>query len=87
MHATIGTSFSYQNCNTVLVLDRFVTLTLAGASLVLLISFFYDLKRTYRSLIVSALVLTLSTVSAYYLYAPRAERAIKKAPILLESLR
>ncbi len=87
MHAKIGSSYSYQTCNTVFVLDRFVMLALGGAVVTLVTSFFFDKKRSYRSLIVVVCIVASATISAYYLYAPRAQRSIKKAPILLESLR
>ncbi len=87
MHPNIGSSYPYQSCNTVFALDRFVILALVGGAAALLTSFFKDSKRAYRSLIISALVLSVSTIAAYYLYAPQAERAIRNAPILLDSLR
>lgn len=83
----IGASFSYRDCNTVLVLDRFVMLALGGAIIATVVSFYLDTKRSYRSLLVVVVIFSSATISAYYLYAPRAERSIKRAPILLESLR
>lgn len=87
LHPPIGSSFAYSSCNTVFVLDRFVTLALIGAVCILMIHLIVVKRKLYRKLITTSLIMGIMIISAYYLYTPNAERAIRRAPILLESLR
>lgn len=79
-------SYSYNRCNTVLVLDRFIGLALFGlaASVAVLYS---RKKRSLPAVILTACIFATIAIAAYYQYIPQAEAAVLRAPIILESLK
>lgn len=81
-------SYTWSECNIGLVLDRFVTLALAGFGFGVFILFSNTkLKKSgFRPILLSAVIMATMTVASFYLYINQAEKAINRAPIILDSL-
>lgn len=81
-------SYTWVECNIELVLDRFVILALAGFGFGVFVLFSNSkLKKTgFRPILLSAALMAGMTVASYYLYINQAERAVRHAPIILDSL-
>jgi len=81
------TSYVYEQCNTVLALDRFIALALVGLTIEGGVLLILKKHRSLLPLVATTAVLAGLACVAYYWYVPVAEAAVKRAPIILESLK
>jgi hypothetical protein len=93
-------SYQYSDCTVALALDRFMELALIGFSL-LIICFWIILKRLsdkdhqpfhpqiiktrLLTILVTSGIMAVSLITAYLVFLPSAESAVRVAPILLDS--
>jgi hypothetical protein len=82
-----GVSYEYSRCNVTLALDRFLMLTLIGLGIVQAALFYMRKKRTLAPFVITGCICTILAIAAFHLYIPYAEGLVRRAPILLESLR
>jgi len=80
-------SYDYARCNVTLVLDRFLVLALLGLGVGILSLFYVRRHRTMIPLVLTGSICAFLAITAFHLYIPYAEGLIKRAPIILESLR
>ena len=82
-----GTSYADTECNLKLVLDRFLMLSLLGLAVGIFTLSFVRKRRAIAQLILTGGICAFLAVSAFHLYLPYAEEAVRNAPIILESLK
>jgi len=78
-------SFTFDTCNTALILDRFLAISIVGLITVVLL-FYAKVKKNYPKLSVLAfgLICVATVIFSYYQYIPEAEKLAKSAPIILD---
>lgn len=81
-----GTSYTWANCHVTLALDWYIGLALVGLFVVSLTVFISLDQPKLIPTAVLTLVLTITTVLAYYIYIPTAEAQVRRAPIQLEEM-
>ena len=79
-----GSSYSWQECHVTLALDWFISLALIGLTLSSMSVFISVNLPKLKPTLITALILSASTILAYYLYIPHAEAQVKRAPMVLE---
>ncbi len=81
-----GQSYSDSTCQVKLALDRYLFLALIGFASTIFIVFFFDQTRNIKNLIFTSSVLALLIIVLFNFYIPQAESAVRKAPIILNTM-
>lgn len=87
MALQFGQSYDYANCNLSRALDRFLLLALAGLAVGLFVLFSQFKSSGYRAIAFTGAVCASLSILSFHLFLPYAEGVMKRAPIILESLR
>lgn len=78
---------AYDECNTPLVLSRYLQISLLAQSLLLILLYIKTLKnKNLKLLIITASVLTSISIISFYNFIPKAEQKVRSADIYLDSL-
>lgn len=82
-----GATYTYAQCNILRALDQYLFLSLVGFAVLVLGVFFVVRPKKMKLIGILASILAIQIIIAYHLYIPRAETAIKNAPLFLDSLK
>lgn len=85
-HLPGSPSYTYQECNILLALDRFILVALIGASFILVSVFLIITPRRLLRLGATATLLAIFIILSYYIYIPRVEAQIYQVPIIFDSI-
>lgn len=79
-----GASYTWEECHMTLALDWYIGLALIGLAVTTLGVFIASDRPKFTPTLTIALVLSVSTILAYYLYISHAEAQVTRAPMIIE---